>query len=83
MRALANFDSIDLNDNLAVRPNVDKRIGRINLRRWSLRTFLSRRRKIEVKRNHQSAGSGGRDAEKVASIDRSMFSDCVFQVHLF
>src|SRR5260370_12577321 len=43
VRALANFDSIDLNDDLAVRPNVDKRIWRINLRGCSLPSFLSRR----------------------------------------
>src|SRR6266496_4068734 len=49
--ALTELKTIYLNDNSAVRPDVNKRIGRIDFRRWHLISFVRGCGQIDVQRN--------------------------------
>ncbi len=61
VNSLTELQPVHLDNDLAVRPDVNERIGRIGrvgLRRRRLASFLGERRQINVERHQQPAGGG-------------------------
>src|SRR5437879_1148321 len=67
MSDLTELKTIYLNNDFAVRPDVNKRIRRIDFRRRRLIAFLRCRGKIEVKRHQQPAGGSNRNTQEASS----------------